>query len=191
MKGLIIDATGSELFLMLVTDKKYTYKISKNSRFHNVVLMPLMDEMLTENDLTIRDIDCVGCVTGPGSFTGIRIGASICNGLSYGAGLKKVDLNALALIYGEKRGKYLTAINARVNNYYYGIFEDGKLISSGDAEKEELYNLCDTVYIRDEQNPINMENYFAEFTEKVERGEFTDYFAPNYMKLSQAERLKK
>ena len=38
--------------------------------------MPLVDEILTQTKLTLKDFDFYACCTGPGSFTGVRIGVS-------------------------------------------------------------------------------------------------------------------
>ncbi len=47
------------------------------------VVLPLIEELLKKHNLTIRDITHIEVNQGPGSFTGLRVGVSIANALSY------------------------------------------------------------------------------------------------------------
>ena len=52
---------------------------------HSRTLMPMVEAMLKNAGLTVRDCDAVAVAAGPGSFTGIRIGVSAAKGLAFGA----------------------------------------------------------------------------------------------------------
>ena len=85
MLGLGIDTTGSSCGVALWADDKLRYSLAKNmNRGYAEVLMPLVDQALLETGLTYKDIDVVGVATGPGSFTGLRVGLSAARGLSIG-----------------------------------------------------------------------------------------------------------
>ena len=52
---------------------------------HSRTLMPIVEAMLKNTGLTVRDCDAVAVAVGPGSFTGIRIGVSAAKGLAFAA----------------------------------------------------------------------------------------------------------
>ena len=77
MLGLGIDTTGSSCAVALWADDKLKYSLAKNmNRGYAEVLMPMVDQALLETGLAYKNIDVVGVATGPGSFTGLRVGLS-------------------------------------------------------------------------------------------------------------------
>ena len=60
-------------------------------------ILPLIDELLKEADTAVAGIKAIGITTGPGSFTGIRLGLGIAQGLAYPHGLPLVPVSSLAL----------------------------------------------------------------------------------------------
>lgn len=56
-------------------------------RLHNAILLELIDESLIALEATLEDCECVAYSHGPGSFTGIRIGASVAQGIAFASGL--------------------------------------------------------------------------------------------------------
>ena len=80
----IDSATESASCAILNNDKLLGEVTLNNKKQHSVVLMPLMDSLLKNLQLTIKDIDGFVVSKGPGSFTGLRIGMSMIKGLSQG-----------------------------------------------------------------------------------------------------------
>lgn len=76
---LFIDTASSELKVSLIVNSKQ-YKLKKKHEKAQV-LLPLIDEILEKHNLSVRDIDEIMVNTGPGSFTGLRVGISIANTL--------------------------------------------------------------------------------------------------------------
>ena len=66
-----------------------------NKMTHSVNLMPMIEEALGRAGLDVSEIDLYACVTGPGSFTGVRIGVSAVKGMAHGAGKPCVGVDAL------------------------------------------------------------------------------------------------
>lgn len=58
------------------------------------VVLPLLDELLKERDLTVQDITQITVNPGPGSFTGLRVGVTIANTLGY---LLHIPINGKAI----------------------------------------------------------------------------------------------
>lgn len=78
-------------------------------------LMPLVLEMLVRADKSLGDLERVICGAGPGSFTSLRIAASIAKGIAVGRGIPLLPIPSLALIVAGNEaapGRYLAAIDA-------------------------------------------------------------------------------
>ena len=62
---------------------------------HSRTLMPMVESMLKNADLTAADCDAIAVANGPGSFTGIRIGVSAANGLAFALNKPTVGISTL------------------------------------------------------------------------------------------------
>ena len=77
-----------------------TYTIKKS---HSTQLMPMVIQLLEVSGYTLKTIDGIGVSMGPGSFTGLRIGMTLANMLSYANGLPIVGISSLkAIAYNGK-----------------------------------------------------------------------------------------
>lgn len=95
---------------------------------HSVILMDEIEKTLTKAELTLNDCDYFVAVTGPGSFTGIRIGISCIKGFATALNKKAVGVTAFDLIsYNVNSGcPYLVAIDAAHGSFYIcGYDENG------------------------------------------------------------------
>lgn len=187
MKALIFDSTSEDLLVMLISGEKTDYIISSgDKRSHNSKILELADELLERNNLTVSDIEYVSSVTGPGSFTGIRIGVSTANALSYGSGAELVDVNAFeAMAYGKKDA--LCLIDALHGNYYFAKVTGGIISETGYMEKaqadedklEKVFRTVDRTYAS---------NLAAVIKDKAEKNQTAKRLMPLYLRKSQAER---
>ena len=187
MKALIFDSTSEDLLVMLISGEKTDYIISSgDKRSHNSKILELADELLERNNLTVSDIEYVSSVTGPGSFTGIRIGVSTANALSYGSGAELVDVNAFeAMAYGIKDA--LCLIDALHGNYYFAKVTGGVISETGYMEKvqadedklEKVFRTVDRTYAS---------NLAAVIKDKAEKNQTAKKLMPLYLRKSQAER---
>jgi tRNA threonylcarbamoyladenosine biosynthesis protein TsaB len=115
---------------------------------HSEKLMPAVRALLREAELPPQDLDLIVCSTGPGSFTGIRIGLAAAKGLADGvrAGGRSCrligvsTLDGLAYRYRRFPG-LVTAVNPSLRKKYYAaVFRAGKL--EGDYLETTLTDLC-------------------------------------------------
>ncbi|WP_274968350.1 tRNA (adenosine(37)-N6)-threonylcarbamoyltransferase complex dimerization subunit type 1 TsaB [Succinimonas amylolytica] len=95
---------------------------------HTRLLLPMIDRLLKSQGLGLGDLDCIAAGRGPGSFTGVRIGVSMAQGLAFGAGKPLVgisDLEVLAFTAFNRTasGKAVAAIDARMGEVYIGVYE--------------------------------------------------------------------
>ena len=90
-------------------------------------LLSLIKTILEEADLTIPQLDAIGVLTGPGSFTGVRIGIAVAQGLSASNSTPVVGLSTMALyaksgcsMLGD--GHFLVSLSAKSPEVYLGAY---------------------------------------------------------------------
>ena len=97
---------------------------------HSVTLLPMTEQLLHFCDLSLDDIDAYAVSVGPGSFTGVRIGAAAVKGLAFAKNTPCIpvpSLEALAYNLAGQCGIICPAMNARRGQVYTAVFRsDGK-----------------------------------------------------------------
>ena len=136
LKLLAIDTSGPVCGVAILTEGAIVYECAVTNRMtHSVNLLPMIDMAFQSTGLTIQDMDRLACVTGPGSFTGVRIGVSTLKGLAHGAGKPCVAVDALEAMAagaGAFDGIICPIQDARAGQVYGAVF------SHGDARPERL-----------------------------------------------------
>lgn len=93
---------------------------------HSRRILALVNEVLAEAGITLKQCDAIAFGRGPGSFTGLRIAAGVAQGLAFGAGLQVAPVSTLAaLAQGAQAPRVLAALDARMQEIYFGAFERG------------------------------------------------------------------
>jgi tRNA threonylcarbamoyl adenosine modification protein YeaZ len=133
MRVLAID-TALEACSAAVLDTERAGVIAHESqpmqRGHAEALMPLIARVLERAHLTFSELDRIAVTTGPGSFTGLRVGISAARGIALAAGKPAVGLSTLAayaapFIAADDTLPVVTAIDARHDHVYLQIFGPG------------------------------------------------------------------
>jgi tRNA threonylcarbamoyladenosine biosynthesis protein TsaB len=106
-------------------------------RTYSARLIPEIASLLESRQATMRDIEAIVVVNGPGSFTGIRVGLSTAKGLAEGIGVPLIAVSRLALLAGAAGLPHvLAAVDAGRGEYYVGEYRDGEklgeMLLSGD-----------------------------------------------------------
>lgn len=101
------------------------------AKAHTRLLIPMIEEVLAEGRATLAELDAIVLGNGPGSFIGMRIAASVAQGLAYGAGLGIVPVSSLAAIAAEvfcRTGaeQVVVAQDAHMNEVYLARFRRGE-----------------------------------------------------------------
>jgi tRNA threonylcarbamoyladenosine biosynthesis protein TsaB len=99
-----------------------------SGRHHAEVLLPALEKLLLLTGITLEQVDLLVCTTGPGSFTGVRIGVSTVKGLALATGIPIVGvstLEALAMNGLPSPGLISPLLDARRDQVYAGLYRMG------------------------------------------------------------------
>ena len=131
MKILALDSTATTASVALCEDSSLIALTTLNAGLtHSEALLPLVEQLLTRAHLTPADIDIFAAAQGPGSFTGVRIGAATIKGLAFGRGKPCIGvstLEALSFNLACCDGIICPVMNARRDQVYNALFraQDG------------------------------------------------------------------
>lgn len=87
MKLLVLDSSGLVASVALIEDDRLVAEYTTGNKLtHSQTLLPMLDEVVQRTAFDIEDIDAIAVAMGPGSFTGLRIGAATAKGLGLALG---------------------------------------------------------------------------------------------------------
>ena len=97
-------------------------------RQHTERVLPMVDQLLKIADLQLRQLSAVAFNCGPGSFTGVRVGTSVAQGLAFSHDLPIIPVSSLAALAQlafreENKQQVLSMIDARMNELYWGCYK--------------------------------------------------------------------
>lgn len=151
MKILAFDSTAKAASCALVDDGRLLahYNID-NGLTQSELLLPMAEDMLKSLGLSFDDVDAYAAATGPGSFTGVRIGVSLVKGLAFGKNKPCISvstLEALAENIAALDGILLPCMDARRSQVYNAIFSsDGCALTRLTEDRAiSLADLCDEI----------------------------------------------
>lgn len=121
-----IDSSAITAGCALYKDGKIVAETFLNtSHTHSETLLPMVSTMLESAKLTLSDLDKIAVTTGPGSFTGLRIGISCVKGMCFGADKPCVPvstLEAIAYNFMQIDGIVCACMDARCKQVYNALF---------------------------------------------------------------------
>ena len=128
MNLLAIDTSSVACSVALSVQGNVTERHEEQAREHTRLLAPMIRELLGDAGMTARDLDAIVLGNGPGSFIGMRIAASVAQGLAHGAGLKIVPVSSLAAVAAQvlaesDASEVVVTQDAHMNEVYLGAFE--------------------------------------------------------------------
>ena len=119
---LAIDTSTDYLSLALMRDEKIVGRFHRRSHMrHSSLLVPMIDRMLKSARIKAQDLDCFAISSGPGSFTGLRIGVTTVKGLAYSLNKPIVAIPTLDVIarnVKDFKGVICPVLDARKNKVY-------------------------------------------------------------------------
>lgn len=201
MITLFIDTSSSDVSIAILRDNKIISHITKNiPNKHSVYTVSFLEKMLMDANLTPKEIEKIMVVTGPGSFTGLRIGVTIAKVYAY---LEKLEITAISSLkmraLSVDHAYCLSLIDAHHGNYYLGLYDQNheEVVPEQFCTKEKVLELirkyqpvivCDEELEIDEYHGkkvlLNISNIVSYYQTKETLN--PHFVVPNYLKLPQA-----
>ena len=131
MKLLAIDTSSVACSVALQHDGNILERYEEQPREHTRLLVPMIQELLQESSVDLADLDAIVLGNGPGSFIGMRIAASVAQGLAFGSGLNIVPVSSLAAVAAQvfcehDANEVVVTQDAHMSEVYLGIFGRGE-----------------------------------------------------------------
>ena len=169
---LAIDSTAASGSVAICRDEKLLCEFTLNiGNTHSETLLPMVESALKMCGMTASDIDLFACDEGPGSFTGVRIGAATIKGLAFNSGKPCIGVSTLeALAYNLSgfEGIACPVMNARRDQVYNALFD----VNNGEVKRicedralaiseleDELLKLNAPVYLSGDGYDISLEGF--------------------------------
>jgi len=137
MKILSVDTSTPTCTVGIVSgDKMLAESVDSSGQTHARHLMGMIDNTLTASGMAIQEVDGFAVVTGPGTFTGLRIGIGTVKGLAFALSRPVVGVTSLGALAAQADlpTKFVCPVmDARRNEVYYGLYasQKGKLSRVG------------------------------------------------------------
>ncbi len=125
MKILAIETATTACSAALNIDDHGSHRFAIVPRQHTALILPMVDDLLQEAGIQIRDLDAIAFGQGPGAFTGVRIAVAVTQGLAFAHDTPVIPvstLQALAQHYADDHTHIAAAIDARMQEIYWGLF---------------------------------------------------------------------
>lgn len=197
---LLVDTSTSNITISILNDNKviceYVNKIDSDM---SSKILPIIDKLLKDNKLELDKIDKIFVVNGPGSFTGVRIGVTICKTIAWALKKDIITLSSLELMATTNtEKKYLVPmIDARRGNVFAGIYDNELNCIKNDQliNINELVNNLEDNYEFISYDNININNLIVPKPNvlKIIKKHKNDVAInphnvnPNYLKLTEAQ----
>ena len=228
MKILGIDSSGMVASVAIVQDDVLIAEYTMNhKRTHSETLLPMIDEIVKTSETKLEELDAIAIAAGPGSFTGLRIGAATAKGLAMSIDKPIIPVKTcegLAFNMWGTEGLVCPIIDARRSQVYTGLYQVlGNVEVIMDQQPMDIHELIekinnhthtqvtflgDGVPIYEEiigseikipckTAPASMNRQraasiaaYGEILYKEGKVVSADEFAPEYLRKSQAERVR-
>lgn len=143
MKLLAIDTSSLACSVALSVNGTLCERHEEQAREHTRLLMPMVHDVLAEGGLAPEQLDAIVLGNGPGSFIGMRIAASVAQGLAHGAGLDIVPVSSLAAVAAQvfaetEATEVVVTQDAHMSEVYLGAFRRGPGNQSAELFPERL-----------------------------------------------------
>lgn len=125
---LALETSSDACSVALLQEGEVFERFELAPRQHTQLLLPMVEQILSEAGLPLSALDAIAFGRGPGAFTGVRIATGVVQGLAYAAKLPVIPVSTLmALAYAAYRQhqtpRVLSAIDARMGELYWAGYE--------------------------------------------------------------------
>jgi len=125
---LAIDASTEACSVALTVNNQTISEFELAPQSHSLLLLPMIDRLLKKADIKLAQLDGLIFGQGPGSFTGVRIGVGVAQGLAFAADLKVVGVSTLQIMARQayrlhQQVDVIATIDARMSEVYAGYYQ--------------------------------------------------------------------
>jgi tRNA threonylcarbamoyladenosine biosynthesis protein TsaB len=141
MKLLALDTATEACSVALAMGDRTLERYVELERGHAEQVLPMIDALLAEGGITLASLDAIAFGRGPGGFTGVRLAASVAQGLAFGAGVGVVPVSNLAAVAQRvlqlEPGvqQVLVANDARMREVYWAQFDTSSGVVAAGPER--------------------------------------------------------
>lgn len=143
VKLLGIETATEACSAAVLIDDEIVERFELAPRRHNELILPMCEALLAEAGITLKQLDGIAFGCGPGAFTGIRIAASVTQGIALAHDLPVASVSTLAnLAYQAHAGiddVVMPAIDARMDEIYWALYK--KTLDNVELVEEEKVQL--------------------------------------------------
>ena len=131
MKILAIDTSSDNCSVALDINNNYFESNVFEAKSHTQVLLPMINDLLDEANILMSEVDAIVLGIGPGSFIGMRIGASVAQGLAFAANVKIIPISSMEAVASDVMDNYnlnnlMLCQDARMSESYVGSYQRKK-----------------------------------------------------------------
>lgn len=124
MKLLALDTSTENCSLALWLDGDVISRQELAGQRHSDLILPMLEALLGDAGLALGALDGIAFGAGPGSFTGLRIGCGVAQGLALGADLPVLGISTLLALAAAAPGERVIAcLDARIGEIYHAAYE--------------------------------------------------------------------
>ncbi len=126
MKVLAIDTTLEACQAAVIDGARVLASRSEPmQRGHQERLAPLVQQAMADSGMAFKALERIAVTVGPGSFTGLRVGLAFAKGLGLALGIPCVGVRTMQALAAGQPGRLAVALDARREQVYLQLFEDG------------------------------------------------------------------
>lgn len=129
MKILAIETATEACSAALLSNDQIISRFQLAPREHTKLILPMLDEVLEEAGLELKELDAIAFSQGPGAFTGLRIAAGVAQGVALSVDLPVIPVSTLAAIalqayHLDNSAEFIiAALDARMGEVYWAVYE--------------------------------------------------------------------
>ncbi|MBS2126168.1 tRNA (adenosine(37)-N6)-threonylcarbamoyltransferase complex dimerization subunit type 1 TsaB ['Fragaria x ananassa' phyllody phytoplasma] len=187
---LILDSSSKGKIIILSKNNQIkTLKQPLISKDYVASIISLIDTVLKENNITLKDLDFIIVGVGPGSYTGTRVSVLTAKMLAWTLQIPLYQISSLILLTSGYSSQFLTPLIDARNNSFFALSLNLKQIclKEGRYDSSFLQSFKNHILISLESIKISLDNIYLFMTQVLN----PHLLVPNYLVKTQAERQLK
>lgn len=190
---MVINTASDITEVAVIKGNEKFYKAQEGKNKTSKVLFPLIDELMNQAGLRTEDLDYLGCVVGPGSFTGIRIGVTAVRAMAYAHHIKCVPVTYFDVLAYNFSGEKIAVVTDAGSGVCY-VSANGQQMVMREADALEFCKSNGYTLVTDKRR-LEFEDIrytdghlVGAFSQSIYKACDFEQIVPIYLRKPQAER---